>query len=305
MSNNQKEPIKHHYVPRAFLKAWANEDNRVNWENIEKNINNKNKIDSIFYEKNLYKLATSLESDFITPFIDNKLFPSFKKLRENNWHSLSNKDKTNIIKYIITLSARNPKSIQAMQKAPISEEYSHMLNTGFSDFIHLNENQRKEIIDGFASGNLFFMGIMIDELELSDIEINSVKNQTHKEVFLLFKNLITLSKKLQTYTSSYSSIILKNINNIVVREFCIESPKLITSNYPVIINGISPNKIDEVSFFIMMNISPQKGILFTLNREIISEFDKLLNNEDLLSTSLNEVIRKYSTQIVSKIEEKK
>lgn len=299
-TNSSKEPIKHHYIPRAFLKAWADENNRVHWKNIEKNIESDNDIYTIFYKKNLYKLATSLETDFVTPFIDNKLFPYFRKLLNNSWCNLDFNTKANVIRYFLSLSARNPRSIEKMRDAPIPESYQRILENGLDKYLSIGEDVKKEIIDGFYNGNLFFMGILLDELELEYHDFENIHNQLHKEVFIIFRTLIDAAKVFMTYTRSYSSYILERLDGFCVREFVTKSNKLITSNNPIKINDINPNGIGD-NFFLLTNISPRKAILFTNSKEIEFAYDRMQGNEDELVNFFNTITAKDCEQLVSKI----
>ena len=299
-TNSSKEPIKHHYIPRAFLKAWADENDRVHWTNIDKNIENDNDIYTIFYKKNLYKLATSLETDFVTPFIDKKLFPYFKKLLDNSWSNLDFNTKTNIIRYFLSLSVRNPISIEKMRDAPIPENYQRMLKNGLDKYLSIGEDVKKEIIDGFYNGNLFFMGILLDELELEYRDFENIYNQVHKDVFSIFRTLIDAAKFWGTYTRSYSSYILEKLDSFCVREFVTESNKLITSNNPIKLHDINPTGIGN-KFFLLANISPRKAILFTNSKEIKALYDLIQGNENELVNFFNTMTAKGCEQLVSKI----
>ncbi|MEG9481359.1 DUF4238 domain-containing protein [Mannheimia sp. HC-2023] len=282
MSN---EPKRHHYIPQFFSKAWLS-DNHLKM--VDKNAPGKVitvSTKNFGLGNKLYKLNSQIESEFITPFIDN-LAPSINDAKTKSWSELSQKVKNDFYKFIILLDARNPNSISSMQQAliPLKEKFICLLKKNFS----INENVMKEIDSGLDNGVLVFMMIAIQEANImeSDIDIK-IKDGVIKDTIKFCFRLMDLARNYlpkSFYIDDFDKY-------IVVNEFnCLER-MLITSD-----RAISRKGCYDKEFTLLFNISPEKGYFISNEKDIIKSYNKLPHLEKI--KYFNQSIEKFSTKYI-------
>jgi hypothetical protein len=122
-------PIKHHYIPQHFLKAWEVPEKKgsIYRYRIIKEINKfECKLTSIkntAFEKNLYDVNLpdgnfEFESSVVTPMLDEIGKKVLNKIRNTSIRYFSNQDHKDLAVYITCLEARHPEILEAMNIVP-------------------------------------------------------------------------------------------------------------------------------------------------------------------------------------------
>ncbi len=290
---------KHHYVPQAFLKAWADKSNKVIWCKLDDNKLSKVRINTIFHQNKLYSLANSIENDFITPFIDGWYLTSFRKLLAIGWCNLNHKEKTEVIRYLVSLKARNPETLESLKDNNIDLYLTDFLYS-LKNSSYLGTDLLESLKKGMVNGNLYFLGCVIHELGLTEKDFDNMKPSLHKDIFRMFVNWLAFAKNKEIYFPSFSELIINNLDNLNVIEFRSEKGELITSNNPIVIRGISPLDL-QYGFTLIANLSPYNAILIVPNNELYRLYKECIadpHSQEILTKFFNDSIQNQSSQII-------
>ncbi|WP_131668214.1 DUF4238 domain-containing protein [Psychrobacter pygoscelis] len=265
-------PKRHHFVPQFFMKPWFLEGNPKCENTKEKKIFYPSSPSQLGLKKHLYKFGDlEIESQFITPYIDNPLHESVIKVTDpkNKWDMLPYKVKEDFFKFLLLLDARQPASIESMKKV-----YKGMMND--FDFSKLPD---KHLLKEFLNNDMCaFICIAIHELELHDFD------QTKNKEFKLMLNYIKVYlNKLEDNGSLFPNFLSKLLgSDNMCKEIVSKENVFITSISPVRRMGAYDSK-----FLTVLSLSPNKCIIFSNSSKMI---DAITNHDkDQVIKNINEL----------------
>ncbi len=246
------EPIKHHYVPKFYLKGWVGKDKKVQyfyWLNnklITKRISPK----STAFERELYSLknvsneeAQKIEK-FLNTEIDDPASKVLNTLNNTGADNLSLQQRNDWAKFLIALRYRGPQSIQKI-KQDGKNEFSKMIESTEEEYQSLRSEDDPPSFEEFV--NIIYPGA--------------------KENFGLttISNWFTNNPAIQTLSEMFWKVIPLNGENY----------SLLTSDNPLyMFSGLG-----DMRCLVALPLSPYSIFFATKNQKTIFNIDKLTKNK--------------------------
>lgn len=256
-------PKKHHYVPQFFLKPWLT-NGMLSCYIIKEDKTFKSPTRKTALENNLYMFdGDEIESQFLSPFIDNLLDNDVIKVRNKSWKDLSSRTKSNFFKFLVLLDARNPQSLKS-------------ISSGYEEI--KNKVELTKIEDGFEdlinNEHYVFLCIAIHELNLKVKKPLPEENNVFKtSLYNMYMKISSLIDDNELFPSFQSILIKKNLHCL---EINIERDRFVTSTVPVRKMGnYNGNYLTNV------NISPRKSLIFSNNIDYINKFVDLTTEQKI------------------------
>lgn len=273
------EPKKHHYVPQFFMKPWFLKGNPLCYNTETEKEFHPSTTKKLGLENNLYTFREfEIESGFISKYIDGPLHKSVEEVvkKTNKWDNLSDKVKTDFLKFLILLDARHPQSIVSMLNA--NESIPNKL-----DFSNLPSKYVALLEDFLEDDMCIFICIVIHELELDKIE--ETKNKDFVATLKFIQSYLAGLNETNQLFPNFLSCFLKN--DVICVEILSEEDVFVTSSSPVRRMGSYDKK-----FLVVLNLSPNKSIIFSNCQKMV---DSVTNNNH------KEIINNINTLNISEL----
>lgn len=274
---NVSKPIRHHYVPQFLMKHWFHNGNPTCHNTEEDTTFNPASPQKLGLEKNLYTFnGFEIESQFITPYIDNPLHKSVEELVNKKWNELTPIFQENFLKFLLLLDARQPQSLKSMAKAYNSTpdkfsliNFDNNIDTLIESFLKdkMYSLSLKPIIKNFLNDEMSsFILIAIHELELISFE-KTHDSEGFKQTLEFFQIYLKELEKNGKLFPSFLSCLLNY--DVVCREIISDTDVFVMSTSPVRRIGSY-----DKQFLVVLNISPRKSILFSNVQDMIDKITK-------------------------------
>lgn len=249
------KPKRHHYVPQFLMKYWFQNGNPTCHNTEENTTFNPATPKKLGLEKNLYTFnGFEIESQFITPYIDNPLHESVEELINKKWNELPPTSQEKFLKFLLLLDARQPQALKSIAETYTSIPDKFNSIDLDSDISVITKDFLKDEMSGFIM-------IAIHELELSNFN-KTDNSKGFQQTLKYIQNYIQELEKIGKLFPSFLSYLLSS--DVICKEVISDKDVFVMSTSPVRRFGSYDKK-----FLVILNISPKKSIIFSNDQDMV------------------------------------